>query len=72
MTPMFWCYFYIAGNRAWQQYIFSQRLEKHLKIWSISSIVTSYLLFLNAWSGCDKTSATYGQSKIGLLKKLKQ
>jgi len=51
---------------------FLSEAGKNLKIWSISSIVTSYLLFLNAWSGCDKTSATYGQSKIGLLKKLKQ
>jgi len=51
---------------------------KNLKIWRISdlvgqagSIVTSYLLFLHAWSGCD-TSATFGQGKVGLIKKLKQ
>jgi len=50
-----------------------------LKNWRISDlvgqagpIVTLYLLFLHAWSGCDITSATFGQGKIGLIKKLKQ
>ena len=52
---------------------------KKLKIWRISDlvgqagpIVTSFLLFLHAWSGCDTTSATFGQGKVGLMKKLKQ
>ena len=27
---------------------------------------------MHAWSGCDTTSATYGQGKAGLLKKIKQ
>jgi len=58
---------------------FLSEARKNLKIWSISDlvretgpIVTSYLLVLHAWSGCDTTSATYGQGKIGLVKKLKK
>ena len=50
-----------------------------MNIWRISDlvgqrgpIITSYLLYLHAWSGCDTTSATFGQGKIGLMKKLKQ
>ena len=27
---------------------------------------------MHAWSGCDTTSVTYGQGKVGLLKKIKQ
>ena len=56
---------------------FLSEAGKNLKIWGISDlvrqtgpIVTSYLLVLHAWSGCDTTSATYGQGKIGLVKKL--
>ena len=52
---------------------------KSLNIWRISDlvgqagpIVTSYLLFLHAWSGCDTTSTTFGQGKVALMKKLKQ
>ena len=58
---------------------FLSEAGKNLNIWRISDlveqagpIVTSYLLFLHAWSGCDTTSATFGQGKIGLMKKLKQ
>ncbi len=35
-------------------------------------MVTAHLLFLHAWSGCDTTSATFGQGKVSLMKKLKQ
>ena len=52
---------------------FLSEAGKNLKIWSISDlvrqtgpIVTSYLLFLHAWSVSDTTSATYGQ---GISKK---
>ena len=52
---------------------------KNQKIWKISDVVdqagpvvTSHLLFLHAWCGCDTTSATFGQGKVGLIKKLKQ
>ncbi len=31
-----------------------------------------HLLFIQAWSGCDTTSATYNQGKSALLKKVKQ
>ena len=58
---------------------FLSEAGKYLKIWRISDligqagpIVTLYLLFLHAWSGCDTTSATFGQGKISLMKKLKQ
>ena len=47
---------------------FLSEAGKCLNIWRISNlvgqagpIVTSYLLFLHAWSGCDTTSATFGQ-----------
>ena len=58
---------------------FLSEAGKTFKIWRISDlveqagpIVTSNLLFLHAWSGCDTTSATFGQGKIGLIKKIKQ
>ena len=34
--------------------------------------LVSYIIFVHAWSGCDTTSATFGQGKTGLLKKLKE
>ena len=33
--------------------------------------MTSHLLLLHAWSGCDTTSATFGQGKTNLMKKIK-
>ena len=56
---------------------FLSEAGKTFKIWRISDlvehpIVTSNLLFLHAWSGCHTTSATFGQGKIGLIKKIKQ
>ncbi len=35
-------------------------------------LVIENILFLHAWSGCDTTSATFGQGKTAILKKLKQ
>ena len=32
----------------------------------------SHILFVHAWSSCDTTSATFGQGKTGLLKKIKE
>ena len=59
-------------------YFFSAAGKK-LKIWRIGDLVgqagpmvTAHLLFLHAWSGCDTTSATFGQGKVSLMKKLKQ
>ena len=59
-------------------YFFSEAGKK-LKIWRISDLVgqagplvTSHLLFLHAWSGCDTTSATFGQGKVSLVKRLKK
>ena len=56
---------------------FLSEAGKSLNIWRISDlvgqagpIVTSYLLFLHAWSGCDTISTTFGQGKV--VKKLKQ
>ena len=37
---------------------------------SIGSIVTRHILFIHAWSGCDTTSATFGQGKGVILKKM--
>ena len=67
----------------WKQtmadFFFRTEAGKNLKIWRISDvvdqagpIVTSHLLFLHAWCGCDTTSATFGQGKVSLMKKLKQ
>jgi len=33
--------------------------------------VTSHILFIHTWSGCDPTSATFGQGKTTLLEKIK-
>ena len=53
--------------------------KKGLKVWKIcdlatkvGNIVTSHLLFIHAWSGCDTTSATFGQGKTSLLKKIQK
>ncbi len=58
---------------------FLSEAGKNTKIWKISDlveragpIITSHLLFLHAWSGCDTTSATFGQGKVSLIKKIKQ
>ena len=32
-------------------------------------LLTSHILFVHAWNGCDTTSATFGQGKTFLLKK---
>lgn len=33
-------------------------------------LLTSHLLFIHAWSGCDTTSATFGMGKTILVKKI--
>ena len=50
-----------------------------LVVWKIQDlinkagkVVTSHLLFIHAWSGCDTTSATCGHGKTTLLNKLKK
>lgn len=59
-------------------YFFSETGRKR-NIWKISDlvnqagpVVASHLLFLHAWSGCDTTSATFGQGKVSIVKRLKQ
>ena len=66
-------------NQNMESIYFPSEAGKDLKIWRISDlvgqadpIVTSYLPFLHTWSGCDTTSATFGQGKICLMKKIKQ
>jgi len=51
--------------------------KKSLQVWRIrdlisksGKIVTSHLLFIHAWTGCDTTSATFGHGKANLLKKI--
>ncbi|XP_065911780.1 uncharacterized protein [Dysidea avara] len=51
--------------------------KKTLQVWRIrdliskaGNIVTSQLLFIHAWTGCDTTSATFGQGKTNLVKKI--
>ena len=53
--------------------------KKGIISWKINDLVTdagevviSHLIFVHAWSGCDTTSATFGQGKASLLKKLKE
>lgn len=53
--------------------------KKELLAWKVKDlvnkageIVTSNLLFIHAWCGCDTTSATFGHGKTNLLKKMKQ
>ena len=53
--------------------------KKTMTVWKIRDLnakagetIISHLLFLHAWSGCDTTSATYGQGKTSLLKKIKE
>ena len=36
----------------------------------VGDVVQAHLLFVHAWSGCDTTSATFGQGKTALLKKI--
>ncbi len=50
--------------------------NRGLQVWRIRdliakarTLVTSHLPFIYAWSGCDTTSATFGQGKTSLLKK---
>ena len=57
----------------------AKRSKKGLKVWKVQDLVnkagkqvTSRLLFIHAWSGCDTTSATYGHGKTSLLMKIKQ
>ena len=52
--------------------------KKHLMVWKISDlankagkVVTSHILFVHAWSGCDTTSATFGHGQTNLLEKMK-
>ena len=37
----------------------------------VGDVVQAHLLFVHAWSGYDTTSATFGQGKTALLKKMK-
>jgi len=60
-------------------YFRSESNKKQSKIWRIhdlvtkaGNLVTSNLLFIHAWSGCDTTSAAYGHGKTSLFKKLKE
>ena len=55
----------------------ASKSKQGLKLWKIQDLVTktdkevtSNLLFIHAWSGCDTTSATYGHGKTSLLKKI--
>ena len=38
----------------------------------IGEALSLHILFIHAWSGCDTTSATFGQGKATLLKKIKE
>ena len=58
---------------------FLSESSKTQKCWKIRDIaakagagLVSHILFVHAWSGCDTTSATFGQGKTGLLKKIKE
>ena len=60
-------------------YFSSEAKKKKSQVWKVRDLVfkaekliTSNLLFVHAWSGCDTTSATYGHGKASLLKKVKE
>jgi len=51
--------------------------KKGLQVWRIrdlvskaGTIVIAHILFIHAWTGCDTTSATFGQGKNNLVKKI--
>ena len=55
---------------------FLLEVKKNMMVWKIRDLVTkavevitSHLLFLHAWTGCDTTSATFGHEKTSMLKK---
>ena len=52
------------------------KTEANKMMWRVQDLIanagellTSHILFVHAWSGCDTTSATFGQGKTFLLKK---
>ena len=52
------------------------KTEAKKMIWRVQDLIanagellTSHILFIHAWSGCDTTSTTFGQGKTFLLKK---
>ena len=58
---------------------FLSEVKKNMMVWKIhdlvikaGEIITSHLLFLHAWSGCDTTSATFGHGITSLLKRIKE
>ena len=51
--------------------------KRGLQVWRIYDLIskagkllTSHLLFIHAWSGCDTTSATFGMGKTNLVKNI--
>ena len=57
---------------------FLSEMKTQKKLWNmrvistkIGEVISSHILFIHAWSGCDTTSATFGQGKTTLLKKIK-
>ena len=58
---------------------FLSEMKSQKKLWNVKDIVfktgemlSSHILFIHAWSGCDTTSATFGQGKTTLMKKIKE
>jgi len=45
------------------------KIQDIVMVESTGELLTSHILFIYACSGCDTTSATYGQGKTFLLKK---
>ena len=58
---------------------FLSEVKKNMMAWKIcdlvtkvGQVITSHLLFLHAWTGCDTTSATFGHGKTSLLKRIEE
>jgi len=55
-------------------YFLSETKRSHRRKTSFTKlvkyVVTSHLLFVHALTGCDTTSATFGQRKTSLLEKI--
>ena len=49
---------------------FLSEVKKNMMVWKIrdlvtkaGQVITSHLLFIHAWTGCNATSATFGHGK---------
>lgn len=57
---------------------FLSEMKSQRKLWKLKDVektgeaLSSHILFVHAWSGCDTTSSTFDQGKTTLLKKIRE